>query len=669
MNHSAPSIEHPASSPPHLPPATCRPTRERARIGPGRVEGTAGRRREYACSFIAAGPVKREDQAPSNWLLPAELLAASATLFEGRPCYLDHANRIDAWGNRQEPSVSRLIGITSGVHWSETEQALMGTLRLYDAAPGSPGHLVGVLLDQILADRAKGLPVPPIGLSAVLFHTVDTDADSGERVTTAIHYVESVDLVYDPGAAGYIRNALAALPTDSGPPHPSHFCHHASRITHPKGDHPMSEELTPDSTPSPAAQAPALDTLAPLTAQIRRMDAQIAHLSTALALQAEGDTIRDVAAPSPVRGMRSSLDQVETAVEAMLSGTRPAGDVVPLSGIRELYTLLSGDYEMTGRFDGERVHLANVNSSTMAGLVANALNKRVVNIFQSYPKWWAPAVTEMDFATLQSVRWITLGGIGELPTVAEGAAYTELTWDDNTETAAFVKKGGYLGLTIEAIDKDDTSRLRAAPRALAQGAWMTLGKTIAALFTANAGAGPTLADGTVAFHATRGNIGDTAFSHTGWEATKLAMMKYGELNSNERLAGLTKPRFAWVPVDLESTAIAQFASGEGQVGSADYNVNADALANALTDRLQRARERVIVCPFWTDVNDWAAQADPNLYPGLGLGYRYGRTPEVFSVASPTAGLMFSNDTMPVKVRFFFATGITDWRAWYKHIVA
>ena len=96
----------------------------------------------------------------------------------------------------------------------------------------------------------------------------------------------------------------------------------------------------------------------------------------------------------------------------------------------------------------------------------------------TYPHWWAPIVIEMDFATLQDARWITLGGVGELPTVTEGAAYTELTWDDNTETAAFVKKGGYLGITIEAIDKDDTRRLRMAPQALAQAAWLTLGKSI-----------------------------------------------------------------------------------------------------------------------------------------------------------------------------------------------
>jgi hypothetical protein len=76
-----------------------------------------------------------------------------------------------------------------------------------------------------------------------------------------------------------------------------------------------------------------------------------------------------------------------------------------------------------------------------------------------------------------------------------------------------------------------------------------------------------------------------------------------------------------------------------------------------------------VVDLWTDTNNWAAAADPRLYPTLGIAYRYGRMPEIFSVASPSAGLMFSNDTMPVKVRFFFATGPMDYRGLYKENVA
>ncbi len=52
-------------------------------------------------------------------------------------------------------------------------------------------------------------------------------------------------------------------------------------------------------------------------------------------------------------------------------------------------------------------------------MVADLLNKRVVNEFMQYPRWWEPVTAQEDFASLQQVKWITLGGVGELPTVAE----------------------------------------------------------------------------------------------------------------------------------------------------------------------------------------------------------------------------------------------------------
>ena len=45
------------------------------------------------------------------------------------------------------------------------------------------------------------------------------------------------------------------------------------------------------------------------------------------------------------------------------------------------------------------------------------------------------------------------------------------------------------------------------------------------------------------------------------------------------------------------------------------------------------------------------------------------SPEIFSVASPSSGLMFSNDVMPVKVRWFYAAGPMDFRGLYKANVA
>jgi hypothetical protein len=323
---------------------------------------------------------------------------------------------------------------------------------------------------------------------------------------------------------------------------------------------------------------------------------------------------------------------------------------------------------MTGVFREDRVYLANVTSATMAAICANALNKAVMNVFQTYPQWWLPIVSVMNFNSLQDVRWITLGGVGELPTVAEGAAYTELTWDDQTEVDSFVKKGGYLGLTLEAIDKDDTGRIMAAPRALAQGAWLTLSKSVSNIFTASSGVGPTLdTDSTALFTTGHGNLGTSALSWSAYVATRTAMRKMTEVNSSERLGALTAPRYILVPPDLEITAI-QILASEGEPGTANNDENPFAMGNEFEGRMSAARQRVIVVDLWTDTNNWAAVADPNLYPSIGLGYRYGATPEIFSVASPTAGLMFTNDTMPIKVRYFYAVGPIDYRGLYKHNV-
>jgi len=390
--------------------------------------------------------------------------------------------------------------------------------------------------------------------------------------------------------------------------------------------------------------------------------------------EAQVINIGNFAPRSPqITGMRTGLDQLEIALEALIMGQRPKDGIAPLNGIRELYHKLSGDYEMSGVFQGERIMLGNVNSSTMASMVANVMNKMVMAEFQSYPQWWTPIVLAVDFDSLQAIRWMVLGGVGELPTVAEGAAYTELTWDDKYESSTFVKKGGYLGLTLEAIDKDDTGRLRNAPRALAQAAWLTLSKSISAIFTASSGVGPTLADGTALFASGRGNLGTTALSLTTFNAARLAMRKFTELNSGERLGALVTPKYLLVPPDLEVTALQvlssdrdyTYALANGQ--AAPYNVNG--AGDAQEARMSWARDRVIVIDLWTDTNDWAAVADPRLYPTIGLGFRYGRAPGIFSVASPTAGLMFTNDTMPVKVRYVYATGPIDWRGMYKANVA
>jgi hypothetical protein len=221
------------------------------------------------------------------------------------------------------------------------------------------------------------------------------------------------------------------------------------------------------------------------------------------------------------------------------------------------------------------------------------------------------------------------------------------------------------------MDKDDVGRLRTAPRALAQAAWLTLGKSVSSVFTASSGVGPTLIDTGALFNSTavtstggHANLGTTALGTSSWAAARLAMRKQVEVNSGERLGALTSPRYLLVPPDLEVTALTTLGS-EGVPDTANNNVNVFAEGNTHDARLAAARRRVIVVDLWTDTNNWAAVCDPRMYPTIGLGFRYGETPEIFSVASPNSGLMFSNDVMPIKVRWFYACGPMDFRGMYK----
>lgn len=662
---------------PHLPNVPFRPSSaERITLAAGSVHPDVAfadimdDTPRYVCTLIEAGPTL------NGWTLPPDVLAAATDKFRAAPVQIDHP------GWFEPARLSAFAGTIETPAYQDG--SVSATLRIAETPSGS---LLQRIFDAWLEDQKAGLEVAPIGLSAVLW--LHFEQIEGETTCTDIYMVESVDAVLHPAAGGRVERVLNALshPQGDSPPTIERSTNMpeertntnpSSRTAPPQADRPQpvsdnggeQAQPSPPETPEISLQE-ALATIESVADRVADLTGQVEALSQIVASDEAERTVTGLGEPPrdnlSIRMGRSGLEQVEEALDALLEGRHPSPGVQPLTGIRELYMLLSGDYEMTGRFHQDRVYLSNVNSSTMAALVANRLNKAVVNQFMNYPHWWAPIVVEMDFSTLQDARWITLGGVGELPTVTEGSAYTELTWDDNTETAAFVKKGGYLGITIEAIDKDDTRRLRMAPQALAQAAWLTLGKSISNIFTQSSGVGPDLADAIALFNASHSNLGTTALSHSAWDDTRQAMRDQTEINSGEALGALTAPRYLLVPNELELTAL-QVLATEHTPASADYNVNPYAEGDARMARLASARERVIVIDLWTDANNWAAVADPQMYPSLAVGYRYGRTPEIFSVASPTAGLMFSNDVMPVKIRFFYAAGVVDYRGLYKHNV-
>jgi hypothetical protein len=168
--------------------------------------------------------------------------------------------------------------------------------------------------------------------------------------------------------------------------------------------------------------------------------------------------------PGRITNMVNSADALEAAVddlfgvkrEARLANVKPAR----LTGIRELYLMLTGDYDLHGGFYGERIQLAT--TTDFSGLVKNALNKVITQQWDAIGaagyNWWQKIVQVEHFTSLNTITGILVGTVGTLPSVSEGAEYTELAVGDSPETADFTKYGGYIPLTLELIDRDDARK-------------------------------------------------------------------------------------------------------------------------------------------------------------------------------------------------------------------
>ena len=268
---------------------------------------------------------------------------------------------------------------------------------------------------------------------------------------------------------------------------------------------------------------------ADLTAAISEARDEVAALTA-------GQTVHG---PSRVSGMWSGSDQLTLAVEDLLGVERLPADkdkkVARLSGIREAYLLLTGDRDFVG---GSFPEFSLGDTSTFPVIVKNALNKRLENAWAKYGAagydWWQKIVAVEHFETLQQIDWLITGTIGSLPTVAEKGEYTELPIGDNGETSDWTKYGGYIGLTLEAILRDDVRAFKRLPDELAMGGIRNISAQVAAIFTANSAVGPTLSDTGALFNATaqttkggHKNLLTTALGTdlVAWRAVEAAMYK------------------------------------------------------------------------------------------------------------------------------------------------
>lgn len=399
----------------------------------------------------------------------------------------------------------------------------------------------------------------------------------------------------------------------------------------------------------------------------------------------EAQRVTEAALASPVKGNRplaiSGMQAPEDRVQAAFDWAMGlSGAPLPppaMRNVRDLYLAITGDYDFHGRFIPDQAQLAAATTTTLPGLAVNALNKVVLQYYASMLTWrWYEPLVEVvphDGST-HDVQLIMVDGVANLSTVAEGAAYTELTVGDAKEVIPFAKKGNFVGITLEMFRRSDIAKLQAIPRALMAASLRTRSAAVAAIFTTAGGSGPTLADdGKPLFHADHGNLDTTAFSSAAWAAARQRIWK-------QPLPGTGKPLSLWptfclLPIDLYDTALEVYGYGAGDVGKPNSGGTAQTVNPYGGSRVGDPRPIPVAVPDWSDANNWAYLVDPRLQPVICMAYANAPAgglhalPEFFAGDTERSGLLFTNDVLPVKVRDWWGFGIATYVGVGKNNVA
>ena len=468
--------------------------------------------------------------AANGWVFPAEVLRESLALWDGVNCFVDHSLKVR--------SVRDIAGVLRKPIWDETSQGVRAELSAF----GPSSDLLKEIGRQVLEESDEA--AVKVGFSAdVLFQGKNGKVEK-------ILKIYSVDLVYNPARGGIFLRALNQLginPIIEGDlKMPLENLKTIGQEVEAQQNEPqvskesktlevqlsemrqMKEEMSKLLLENSLANSNLPQSMKnKLRKQFQNCSFSPAELSQAMheaqTLLSELDGASVVKGPARIEGIVEPGERLQAAVDDLMGAPREKGmnnaSVAKLSGIRELYLSLTGDYDLHGGYFPQRARLAT--TADFSGLVKNSLNKLVANTWDELGRagydWWKNVSVQEHFNSLHEISGTLIGTVGDLPLIEEGGNYPELQVGDSAETANFNKYGGYIPLTLELIDRDETRKLRSYARELASAGMRKISSLVAEVFTAQSGTGHNLADSKPLFNANlvstsggHGNLGTSA---------------------------------------------------------------------------------------------------------------------------------------------------------------
>ena len=640
--------------------------------------------------------IKSGISVDGHYYFTKEALRNAVSMFAGAQCFADHAEMGDT------PSVKNLVGWFENptlVDLEDGEVAVEADLHVLKSSPFA----------KSLRELAERGALHTVGLSISAQGEIEVKQDgAGNSVRHVMNFseIESTDLVTRPNAGGKIlelRQAVYAavnkLPAVSkeklGIGGGVKAAKKARKnggdgdgdpVTDPKADEALSEVQRLRAEVERERLANQIDALIsnsdlpePALRTVENRVRGAKDIETAKQIMAQAVDLWAVAiednsrAGDPV-GVQVTAQPTRKvlALQGMLSNESVDG-VQPYRSIRQAYADVTGRNvsAMTPQqfatavvrgawgFSSENAHiLATIDDTDWPYALGQAILREVVRQYQlpQFNEWRdlvGPSVGNLN--DMRTVTRVRTGYFDLLPTVAKGGTFQPLT-EPSEERISYAptKRGGTADFTWEDALNDDLNQLRQIPGKLATSAKLTLWYYV---LNEIAQATPTSMtyDSIAWFHASHSNLGSTALTIAGITAARKAIMTQSVLSASNINIG-AKPKFLWIPPDLEETAL--------KLKNSEYDPN---VGDGSTSNPWKDTFEIRIIPFWSDADAWAMTADPAMVPILEVGFLGGSENPELATEAENSGSNFSADKVTYRVKQVFGVKPLDHRGVYKQV--
>ena len=347
------------------------------------------------------------------------------------------------------------------------------------------------------------------------------------------------------------------------------------------------------------------------------------------------------------------------------------GGIPAFEGIAKAYVHLTGDHGISGFFrpdncsEGLRSNM-DFNSGTFAYIFQNSTNRHLSKEYKRFPYREEILISEKksvkDFRTIHSQQ---LGYFGDTPDVdPETGDYDDMGTVDDTEAQYRIgQKGGVIWFSRRIIVNDDIDAVRGVTKRVARSARMTHAKYVWYFYINNA----ICPDGTAWFTEAHGNLGSDAIDIDPAATAITALANMEEPGSGEKVS-LDLATFKWhlvLPISL-------WKSGPG-VNQRQYYYTVNDLTNMVPNPCLKLfgenNERIVICPFQSDTNDWGVIRDKEDVTIVEMSYLNGREePEFILHEGPKGDMTFRNDRIGYKVRHEYGGVLAGYQGGYKSVV-